>query len=250
MTSESLESFAKRVDLLHQQKADQIRFLAWFLHNTGQERVVTGDFRNCFQQLHLDPPNVSRYLTYLSEGKGRSFIRDKRGFRLEGNCRARLNDALAEHGPTIAVRGLLIDLVPKLADANERHFLEEALRCYSVKAFRATVVMVWNLAFSHFRGIVVGDSKRLDAFNEAFSKRYAKKAYIIKSADDFDELKEFEAIEIAQTAKILTKNVAEIMKDKLKRRNIAAHPSSVDITQAQADDVITDLVNNIVLKLA
>lgn len=250
MNSETLEHFSQRVDLLRQQKADQIRYLAWFLHTVeGNERVVTGNLRLCFQRLHLEPPNISHYLTYLSEGKGRSFIRDKRGFRLEGNCRARLNEIFSEQGHSIAVRGLLSELIPKMANAAERHFLEEALRCYSVNAFRATVVMVWNLAFSHFRGTIIGDSKKLSAFNDAIVKRYSKKPLKIEVAEDFDELKEFEAVEIAQTAKILNKNVADIMRDKLKKRNRAAHPSSVEITQAQADDVVTDLVNNVVLKL-
>lgn len=44
-------------------------------------------------------------------------------------------------------------------------------------------------------------------------------------------------------------NVVEILESKLKRRNSVAHPSTIVVTQAQADDVITDLVNNVVLTL-
>jgi hypothetical protein len=33
------------------------------------------------------------------------------------------------------------------------------------------------------------------------------------------------------------------------KRNIAAHPSSVVVVQSQADDVVTDLINNVVLAL-
>jgi hypothetical protein len=249
--SESLEEFARRTDLLHQQKADQVRYLAWYLHSHAEkDRVVTGDIRSCFNDLHLDPPNISHYLTYLSEGKGRSFIRDKRGFRLEGKCRAKLNDLLLEHQSTVLVRSLLTDLASKIPDQDERLFLEEALRCYAIKAFRATVVMAWNLAFAHFRRVICSDSNKTDAFNSAITRKYPKKLLAVKSPEDFDELKEFEAIEIAQSAKLITKNVAEIMKDKLRRRNMAAHPSSVDISQAQADDVVTDLVNNVILKLS
>jgi hypothetical protein len=248
--AETLEDFARRSDLLRLGKAEQVRHLAWFLHSlAGKDRVVTGDLRDCYQQLHLEPPNISQYLGYLSEGKGRSFIRDKRGFRLEGTWRARLNDSLAEHSSVIAVRTLLSDLVPRLGDSAERAFLEEALRCYSVQAFRATVVMAWNLAFSHLRSTIVSDAAKLASFNKAISTRYPKKTLVVVTEEDFDELKEFEAVEIAYTAKIIIKNVAEIMRDKLRRRNMAAHPSSVDITQAQADDVVTDLVNNVVLKI-
>ena len=45
-------------------------------------------------------------------------------------------------------------------------------------------------------------------------------------------------------------NVVEILEAKLKRRNTVAHPSTIVVTQAQADDAITDLVNNVVLALS
>jgi hypothetical protein len=56
-------------------------------------------------------------------------------------------------------------------------------------------------------------------------------------------------IEVSRTAKLISKNLTDILRDKLKRRNMAAHPSRVQITQAQADDLITDLVHNVVLAL-
>lgn len=54
---------------------------------------------------------------------------------------------------------------------------------------------------------------------------------------------------VAQHAKLISKNIADIMREKLKRRNAAAHPSNVTFTQAQADDTITDLVHNVIARL-
>jgi hypothetical protein len=51
------------------------------------------------------------------------------------------------------------------------------------------------------------------------------------------------------SASLFNSNIFKILKDKLDRRNIAAHPSSVVVVQSQADDVVTDLVNNVVLAL-
>jgi hypothetical protein len=67
--------------------------------------------------------------------------------------------------------------------------------------------------------------------------------------EDADELKEAEFIEAARTANLLDKNTTQILKEKLSRRNMAAHPSRVSITQHSADDMITDLVTNVILKL-
>jgi hypothetical protein len=61
-------------------------------------------------------------------------------------------------------------------------------------------------------------------------------------------LKEFEGIEICNSASIITKDVHRISVQKLGRRNSAAHPSSVKIGQLQADEFIDDLVKNVVLK--
>ena len=67
--------------------------------------------------------------------------------------------------------------------------------------------------------------------------------------DDFEDFKEREVIEICNTANLYNSSVFKILKDKLDRRNIAAHPSNVTMLQSQADDMITDLVHNVVLAL-
>jgi hypothetical protein len=60
---------------------------------------------------------------------------------------------------------------------------------------------------------------------------------------------ESEVIEVCGTASIVNDNTKKILNEKLTRRNMAAHPSLVAITQFQAQDVISDLVDNIILKL-
>jgi hypothetical protein len=40
-----------------------------------------------------------------------------------------------------------------------------------------------------------------------------------------------------------------ILKEKLDRRNIAAHPANLKMLQSTAEEVIRDLVENVVLKL-
>ncbi|MDQ6436162.1 hypothetical protein RB623_19055 [Mesorhizobium sp. LHD-90] len=145
---------------------------------------------------------------------------------------------------------LLSDLPGKVPDLAEKTFLFEAMKCYRVEAYRACIVMTWNLAFDHLLRWIMRDAQRLADFNSAISRRYQKKASLmIISQDHFEDLKEAEVIEVCQTASLLSKNIIEILREKLKRRNIAAHPSQVVVTQSQADDVVTDLVNNVVLAL-
>jgi hypothetical protein len=43
----------------------------------------------------------------------------------------------------------LLELPAKIPDLAERSFLDEGLRCLRCKAFRASIVMTWNLAYDH-----------------------------------------------------------------------------------------------------
>ena len=63
-------------------------------------------------------------------------------------------------------------------------------------------------------------------------------------------IKESEVLDICGIAAVLpSHNFKKIFEEQLTRRNLAAHPSLLEITRAQADDTITTLVNNIILKL-
>ena len=109
--------------------------------------------------------------------------------------------------------------------------------------------MTWNVAYDHFEEWIIRN--HLAAFNARIAVNYPKKAsMVIKTKDDFtDHLKESEVIEISKLRGFLHDNIKKIMNDKLTKRNLAAHPSLVEITQYQAEDVISDLVNNVILKL-
>jgi hypothetical protein len=95
------------------------------------------------------------------------------------------------------------------------------------------------------------DQTRLDKFNAAISRRYQNlKTLQISKYDDFgDNLQERQVLEISNTADLYNSGIFKVLKDKLDRRNNAAHPSNVVFVQSQADDMITDLVHNVVLAL-
>jgi hypothetical protein len=110
--------------------------------------------------------------------------------------------------------------------------------------------MTWNLAFDHLLRWILKDAARLAAFNSAIPKKYPKRTGIaIVTQDHFEEFKEFEVLELCNYASLMSGNIIKILKEKLTKRNTAAHPSPVIVVQSQADDVVTDLVNNVVLVL-
>jgi hypothetical protein len=192
---------------------------------------------------------LATYLARMETGK--DLLKERGQYKLARAVRADLDKKYGVHHSVVAVSKILSDLPSKIPNVDERTFLTEALKCYRVEAYRACIVMTWNLAYGHLLDWILKDQARLDSFNAAISKRYQKMTQLkITKYDEFlDELKESQIIEICNTASLFNSNVFKILKEKLDKRNIAAHPSSVVVVQSQADDVVTELVNNVVLAL-
>jgi hypothetical protein len=231
---------------------EKIRVFGWYLHvHKNMEHFGSDHIRACFKELHLVPGDVGKYVVRMATMNTPDLLRERPGFKLARSIRTQLDAKYGSHPSVQVVSKLLTDLPGMVPDIAERVFLSEAIDCYRVRAFRACIVMTWNLAFDHVLRWILNDAARLAAFNLAIPKRYPKRSAIaIKQYDDFaDEFKESEVIEVCNVAQLINGNIIKILKEKLVKRNLAAHPSSVVVVQAQADDVVTDLVNNVVLAL-
>jgi hypothetical protein len=232
----------------------QIKLITWWLHVHDTKDVFgPADVRTCYAKLHLDePPALATYLNRMAEAQPPDLLKEKGKYKLARQARVDLDRKYGVHTSVVVVSKILSDLLAKIPNVDERTFLTEALKCYRVEAYRACIVMTWNLAYSHLLGWVLADANRLASFNAAISKRFPKMTALkINTYDDFlDELKESQVIEICNTASLFNSSIFKILKAKLDRRNMAAHPSSVVVVQSQADDVVTDLINNVVLALS
>lgn len=230
---------------------ERIKLLAWWLHaHGGKEFFGPADIRSCLRKLHMDePPALATYLSRLADAK--DLIAEKGKYKLARSVRTELDKKHGIHPSIQAVSKLLTDLTDKVPEIAEKVFLSEAIDCYRMRAYRACIVMTWNLAFDHLLHWILKNPARLAAFNAAIPRKYPKRAGVIMNGyDDFaDQFKEFEIIEVCNTAQTVNGNIIKILKEKLVKRNLAAHPSSVVVLQPQADDVVTDLVNNVVLTL-
>jgi hypothetical protein len=229
---------------------EKVRHFGWYLHSHCKMQVfATGDVRKCFEELRLVPPNVSLHLIRMADAKPPSLIGSKGKYKLHRREMTELDGRYAAHPTTIAASKLLTDLPAKVPDLAERAFLEEAINCYKVRAYRAAIVMTWNLAYDHLIRWIFTDPARMAALNVAFAKRFQKKPHTVVLSQDLEDIKEFDVIESCGTAGLVSSNVVKILREKLTKRNMAAHPSGVVVIEPQANDVITDLVNNVVLAL-
>jgi hypothetical protein len=231
---------------------ERIKLFGWWLHtHGGKELFGPAEIRDCFNKLHLDePPSLATYLSRMADSK--ELLKERGQYKLARPLRSNLDRKYGVHHSVVAVNKILVELPAKVPNIEERTFLQEALKCYQIEAYRACIVMTWNLAYAHLLDWILKDPNKLAVFNATIAKRFPSlKTLQITKYDEFiDELKERQVIEICSSAGLFNSNIFKILKEKLDRRNIVAHPSTVVVVQSQADDVVTDLINNVVLALA
>lgn len=233
---------------------ERIKLFAWYLHTQKkQDYFQAPDIKGCYEKLHLDPPSsISPFLASMERKKPKELLKRPEGFKLEMRVREALDRKFGTRQITVQVTDLLANLPIAVPNLAERTFLDESLVCLKYGAFRAAIVMAWNLAYHHLCDHVL--KKELANFNShwplVFQGHHKKSVKTISKMEDFgDELKESEVLEICNSAGIISKDIHKILKAKLDRRNSAAHPSSVKIHQLQAEEFIDDIVKNVVLTL-
>lgn len=231
--------------------ADMVRMFAWLQqHLRKKARFRTADINWCYNTLSFKISNTSQYLIDM-EGRG-ELLQDKNGYYCEGKFLAKYNDLYGTPGITLSIRQQVKDLINSVPNIAEKEFMKEAEICLRHDAGRATIIMVWSIAFYHLcQFILTHHLAKFDARIPVYSKKWkVTDLPIIQKYDDFgDEISEREVIEVCNSAGIISGDLHKILVKHLGTRNSAAHPSSVRIGQLQAEAFIDDLVKNVILAL-
>jgi len=157
----------------------------------------------------------------------------------------KLDQEFSSSKPKIQAAKNLRDLLQKMKNHNENSFLREAISCFEIEAYRATIIMSWLLTLDHLFDHIL--KNKINEFNNELIKQNLK-IKKISSKDDFLEMKEERFIEICRAAGIITNDIKKILDEKLGIRNSCAHPNSIIVKEAKATNFVEDLIENIVLK--
>lgn len=253
-TKEELEAFALTTDgLFALNPTEQIDYFVYYLtiikgSSTTQATII----RECFLLLDLSPySNISRYLNNNLKPKGKNppkFLRIKNGFQLHRQRKTEIEATLNTKPLRNKAKSELKSLLTHIVNPIENEFLKEAIDCFEIGAYRASIVMVWNLTVDHLYEFVM--MYELSNFNVSLSKNTDRRIKItaVTKKDDFSEIPEGKFVEFCRSANIITSDVRRILDTKLGIRNSYAHPSSLKITESKAVEFIEDLVNNVILK--
>jgi hypothetical protein len=226
--------------------ADNLRLLAWLLHEEGKEHLRAADFAGLYDGFHLRAPvNLHRALQALEE-QG-DLMKSSAGYRLSKSARDRHTAKYGDRPITVGVLDLLASLPLKLSLPAQQEYLDEALRCFRASAWRAAAIMSWNLAFDHLCQTIL---KKVESFNIEYAKAYAKRREIIARRADLQDLKESEVIRIARASGVTDGTQHKSLERNLGIRNDVAHPSGAPFTQPQAEAFILDVIQTVVLGLS
>jgi hypothetical protein len=223
--------------------ADKVRLFAWlqpFLRK--KDTFVTKDINWCYEKLSYKPGNTSQNLINM-EKAGELLGNATSGYRCEGKFTSKYDDLYKEHDVTINVRQMVKDLEKVIPDIGEQDIFREALICLRRDAGRAAEIMVWNIAMYHLYQFIL--KHHLKDFNDRLPIRFPKKwktadMPLVKKYEDFgDEMSEREVIDAASSAGIINDGIYKVYKNRLDQRNSAAHPSTLRVTQVQAEGSLT-----------
>jgi hypothetical protein len=224
---------------------EKISIIGYFLHaHRNCERFKAAEINVCFDALHIKrPANAGSQMTAMAQNA--RLLGNTSGFRLSNKTRARVVAMLPSTAPPKQMLSQLKNLEESLNDPQQQTFLHEANVCFINGAYRAAIVMAWNLAYHHVCKIIF--DHHLDIYNIRLPLQYKNEKPIAKFTD-FEDTKESTVIAVAKGAGIISNTTAKILKAKLDIRNMACHPSSTTILPITAEEVISDLANNILLK--
>lgn len=249
----TLEEFVQQIaDFNKWTFAQKIRAFGWFLQvYKGESHFMPADVGACFDELGLQrPASIGPFFQSMTSSNPKQMLKSARGYSLERRVKEQFDAAYGERESTVAVHALLADLPARIPGIDERAYLNEALVCFKHKAFRAAMVMAWNLAYDQFEHWILNDAARLAKFNAQLPVSYPKAdVSVINDIDDFSHLKESEVLTVVKKSGVIGVSLQKVMKEKLDRRNTVAHPSNIVVKPVNAEDYITDLVENVVLKL-
>ena len=227
---------------------EQVKLISFFYITVSEEETFrTLDIKMSFEKNNLSvPTNVSRELSQLVNSKPQILIKKGKDFAFHRIAKQHLEAEFIGQKHKVKLSKTLRSLLPKIKSKEQQAFLEEAIKCFEVKAYRASILMTWLLTMDVIYEYLI--AKKLTEFNAAVQVHGKYKKITFSKKDDFSEVKESDFIEILRTGKIISNDIRKILIEKLDFRNTCAHPNSIIIKESKAIAVIDDLIENVIFK--
>jgi len=242
-----VESIFDSEEFKSSNQTEQVKSIAYAYYIiNNNNNFQPKDLSDLFKTYNISlPSNISRELSKITKGRPRDIIKQNEGYALERGFINKM-DNLHRAGYSKEISSKMTQLLSGIRDANQKIFLEDALKCFTAKLYRPSIIMTWLVVLDVLYDHVL--SFKLSEFNAELVKQ--NKKVIIKSKSDFEDIKESVFIEVLRSASIITKEQKKILDEKLTVRNSAAHPNQTSFKEPKVVSFIEELLSDIVDKLA
>ncbi len=245
----SISDFIDKVDDFDSlSQIEQVKLVSYFYCIVNEKTDFTSSqIRGCFVSEDLKVPNVAQYFPKLITGKNPTFVKKGVNYTFHRTAKKELDEIFLGGKHTQQTSITLRTLLPKLTSDEQRLFLEEAVICFEIGCYRASIIMTWLLTIDALYELII--NSHLAVFNTAIQVHGKYKKIGIIKKEDFSEIKESDFIELLRVSKIISNDIRKILDEKLGFRNTAAHPNTIVIKEQKAISFIDDLIENVVLKI-
>jgi hypothetical protein len=230
-------------DFLHQSELSNTdRLLLCLGIQVGSPKTIA-EITNIAKSAGLTKAKNWNISSYLSKSKGLA-IRTDSGWELtsEGKKRVAILTGSLTTAPIPQVASTLRSHLSKIINTDTAAFLDEAIRCYEAKLYRAAVVLSWVGALSALYDHVI--AHKITEFNSEASRRDATWR-TAKKKDDLARMKEHDFLQVLNAISVIGKNVKDELEGCLKFRNGCGHPNSLQIGEARVSAHIETLILNV-----
>jgi hypothetical protein len=226
---------------------NQVLAIAWYWRTYEPDRVLQfNELVQAFKDIALDSTQLlETWNTLISQEPKALVMTTLNEYQIALPFRLNLDQkyATSQGRPqSAAVKKLLTDLLATIPDTEQRIYLDETIICLKNEAYRAAIIMAWNLGYDHLCRYILQDQGRLDDFNKHVVKN--KVTLLI----DFADSKESQVLQWSRAANIIEKHTLLLLEAALDRRNMAAHPSSTSQSLSNVESIIDDVVKQVIHK--
>ena len=153
---------------------------------------------------------------------------------------------ITRQAPAIALHSLR-DAAER-APATYRKYLEEAVDCYEVGAYRGAVLMVWSATIEHIYSVIEEHRGGFKAIQSANVTRFehSNTYKVVRKKNDLLYLTDKSFFLLCEDAGVFNKNARKLLDEALDTRNRCGHPTGFDVGREEAVIFVERLVNNVI----
>lgn len=246
---QKLKSYIETISNFEKLKLEE-QIIVFGYHIQENEKLTNFDHKiiqRCFELSDLPlPTNIISRLQKL-ETK-RWLVKNNGRYRLERTTLKSLEYNILGK-PQLKIISTKLESLSNLLKTPEKEYVDEVIGCLRINAYHAAIVLMWSICISHLRNYII--NYKIPEFNNALSNhpKSSMRRLSISKYDDFEDIGDYDFLEILKILTVTTKNQHKLLKEKLDIRNIYAHPNTLTLTDNKTNSFIEDLVNDIITKI-